>query len=203
MDHQTMIDNAGIKLCQIGIKLIAEENSLDASRSGNNTVYHHCDIYQGRPSYASCLHVMDHAAEGKHEDLRPECHKAYREGTCPAMKMRRAELKAGRALFFVDYRKLVAERKRIQDEAEPDILFGRRNKESVPRGKFIPTVFDNRGNPIFDKQKAAEVELHMQEAPDNSKFKPQKSKPKIERVGNGEIGIMQKVLEKVIQNDSK
>lgn len=198
MEHMELIDQAGIKLDAISLKLIQDEYPLDASRGGCNTVFHHCDVYQGRPSYASCLTVMDQAMEGKNFDLRPECHKAVANKTCPAMKLRKAELQAGRALFFVDYRDVVRERKRLADEAEPDILFGRRNKEVAPRGKFVPTVFDKKGQPIFDKQKAAEVELQKQEGPDNSKFnKPQKSKTnKIERVGNGEIGIMQRVLEK-------
>ncbi|WPH68509.1 hypothetical protein [Stenotrophomonas phage BUCTxx99] len=197
MEHMELIDQAGIKLDAISLKLIQDEYPLDASRGGCNTVFHHCEIYQGRPSYASCLTVIDQAMEGKNFDLRPECHKAVADRTCPALAMRKAELQAGRALFFVDYRDVVRERKRLADEAEPDILFGRRSKEAVPRGKFVPTVFDAKGQPIFDKQKAAEVEIHIQEGPDNSKFKkPQKSKPKIERVGDGDVSIMQRVLEK-------
>lgn len=201
MEQQALIDKAAIKLCPISIKLIQEEYPVDASRGGCNVIYHGCDIYQGRPSYASCLTVMDHAFEGKYEELRPECHRAVKAGTCPALAMRKAELKAGRALFFVDHRDMARERQKLIDETEPEILFGRRSKESAPRGKFVPTVFDKKGQPIFDKEKASEVELHLQVGPDNNKFKPQKSKPKIERVGNGEVNIMQKVLEKKLNDD--
>lgn len=202
MEQQALIDKAAIKLDPIGIKLIQEEYPVDASRGGCNTIYHHCDVYQGRPSYASCLTVMDQAFEGKYEELRPECHKAVKAGTCPALAMRKAELKAGRALFFVDYRDVVRERQALHAATEPEILFGRRSKDTAPRGKFVPTVFDKKGQPIFDKQKASEIELHIQEGPDNNKFKPQKSKPKIERVGAGEVNIMQKVLEKKL-NDAQ
>lgn len=200
MEHLELIEKAGIKLDAISLKLIQEEYSHEASRRGTNTVFHACNVMAGRFSYASCLTVMEQAFAGKNEELRPECHAAIKARTCPALAMRKAELKAERALFFVDYQDVTRERKRLADEAEPDILFGRRNKEVAPRGKFVPTVFDANGNPIFDKKKAAEVELHVQEGPDNSKFDASKNKPKnkskIQHVGNGEANIMQKVLEK-------
>jgi len=203
MDQLELIEKAGIKLDAISLKLIQEEYPHEASRRGVNTVFHGCNIMQGRFSYASCLTVMDQAFAGKNEDLRPECHAAIRARTCPALAMRKAELKADRALFFVDYQDVTRERKRLADEAEPAILFGRRSKEVAPRGKFVPTVFDKQGRPIFDKQKAAEVELQKQEGPDNTKFKkPQKPKPKIELMGDGEASIMQRVLEKKL-NESQ
>lgn len=194
MNHEELIEKAAIKLCPIGIKLIAEEHPIAASRSGNNTVFHHCDIYQGRPSYASCLHVMDHAAAGINAELRPECHAAIAKGTCPAQAMRKEELKAGRALFFVNYQDLVVQRKIAQDAAADTVLFGRRAKETTKGKKFVPTVFDDKGQPIFDKQAAAEAA--------HEPTKPAKSKPKLEQVGRASDDIMQRVLEKRLENES-
>lgn len=196
MNHDELIEKAGIKLCDIGIKLIHEPAPLAQSRSGSNTVYHACDILQARPSYASCLHVMDHQAEGVHVDLRPECHAAIACRTCPAQKMRMAELKAGHALFFVDYQALTREREARAKAADDGILFGRRGRDPAAKTKkFVPTVFDAKGQPIFDNKVLAELE----ENPVVIKPKTQK----LERVGKKDPNnIMQKVLEKVIDNES-
>lgn len=138
-DQMELVEKAGIKLCQIGIKLIQEERDMALSRGGRNTVYHNCDIYQGRPNYAACLMVMDQAFDGVNRELRPQCHDAIANRTCPALAMRKAELQAGRALFFVDYTEL-RERRQVQwalDEQNSPVQFRRRDGGG---GRFKPTV---------------------------------------------------------------
>lgn len=72
---------------------------VDASRSGRNTVYHHCDQIERRTSYAVCLFTIDAHEKGK---LRPdsECYQHIQRGECRAVGFRQQEIEAGRALFY-------------------------------------------------------------------------------------------------------
>lgn len=179
MTHQELIDQAAIKLCPIGIELIAEPNDLSMSRSGFNTVFHHCDIYQGRPSYASCLHVIELTMEkGDDFTLRPDCSKAIRERNCPAVKMRMEELKAGHALFFVDYKKLM-ERRGMQaalDRETSPVQFRRKRSPQ----EFKPTT--------------------VMPAPRVEKPISTPAKPVSEPDYN--TNIMEKVVKKVLENEA-
>lgn len=183
MTHQELIDKAKIKLCPIGIKLIEEENPVSASRSGKNTVYHHCEVYQGRPSYASCLMVMDMVAEGT-AHLRPDCELAIKSGNCPAVAMRKAELRAGRSLFYVDYERLTAKRREqwaLDRETSP-VQF-RRNKTEK---KFVPTTFSAEDIEQEKKQRKPEPVTVTTKSKDEDDYN---------------TNIMEKVVKKVIDND--
>ena len=72
---------------------------VDASRSGRNTVYHHCDQIERRTSYAVCLFTLAAHEKGK---LRPdsECYQHIQRGECKAVGYRQQEIEAGRALFY-------------------------------------------------------------------------------------------------------
>lgn len=180
MTHQELIDQAAIHVCSIGAVLIAEENPVSASRGGRNTVFHHCDIYQGRPSYASCLAIMDKTFEGTNE-YRPECAEAIHNGTCPALAMRRAELQAGRALFFVDYTELSKRRKeQYAIDRENSVIQFRRNK-ATPTTRFPLTTVK-----VFDAED----------------IKARKTPPKNEvSEDDFNTNIMEQVVKKALNND--
>lgn len=141
MNHLELVEREGIKLCAIEIKLIQEDNPLEMSLGGRNTVYHPCEVYQGRPSYASCLTVINKIRAGNEliKTLRPECVTAVENGTCKAMGMRKEEELAGRALFFVDYLRMREERDRAAALAllNSPIKLKRSTREGMPRGKPV------------------------------------------------------------------
>lgn len=72
---------------------------VDASRSGKNTVYHHCGQLERRASYAVCLFTLERFEKGK---LRADsdCFQPLEKGLCSALALRAQEVEAGRALFF-------------------------------------------------------------------------------------------------------
>lgn len=182
MTHQELIDNANIRLCKIGAVMVTEDHPVAASRSGKNTVYHHCEIYQGRPSYASCLMVMDQTFEGVNH-LRPDCQIAIEAGTCPALAMRRAELKAGKALFYVDYIELT-KRRAIQNELDREsspIQFRRNRTEK----RFVPT------------------QVQVLDADDIKSAPRKQTKPQVETEADDyNTNIMEQVVKKVLNDNN-
>lgn len=133
MPHPKQID---LHLCPVGTVLLQKEYPPEASKAGRNTVYHSCEVYGGRPSYASCLFTLDAIAEGR-DNLRPHCAEAVRNGTCVAVQMQKDEQAAGRALFFVDYLELTEARRAqwAKDLEESPIQFRRRDRKEGVRWK--------------------------------------------------------------------
>lgn len=167
-----------LKLCPIGFELVQEEHPVEASRSGCNTVFHYCDSQGIRASYAGCLHTIEAVFDGRGQ-LRPECEAAINAGTCNAVPLRKLELKANRALFFVDYRVLM-ERRRAQwalDEENSPIQFRRKRGDR----KFVPSQV----TPIAEEQP-----------------QPKRQKPQIEAPTEIQTNIMEQVLKKKVQDDS-
>ncbi|WP_429236564.1 hypothetical protein [Aeromonas salmonicida] len=72
---------------------------VDASRSGKNTVYHHCGQLERRASYGVCLFTLECFDKGK---LRSDsdCYQPISSGSCSAIALKAREIEAGRALFF-------------------------------------------------------------------------------------------------------
>ncbi|MGU5794286.1 hypothetical protein ACV1DW_15755 [Aeromonas hydrophila] len=72
---------------------------VDASRSGKNTVYHHCGQLERRAAYGVCLFTLECFDKGK---LRTDsdCYQPISSGSCSAMALKAREIEAGRALFF-------------------------------------------------------------------------------------------------------
>ncbi len=98
---------------------------VDASRSGKNTVYHHCGQLERRSSYAVCLFTLQQFERGK---LRAdsECHQPLSKGLCSALALRAREVEAGRALFFKERVIPVV----VQDEEPVQIITGPTKPES-------------------------------------------------------------------------
>lgn len=189
-EHQELLDKANIKTDAITLKLIESEQPLSASRAGRNMVFHSCDVLQFRPSYASCLMVMDQTAEGKNH-LRPECELAIQSGTCPAVEMRKAELRAGRALFSVDYIELAAARKaQAEYDAEHSVIqFRRRDKNT----KFVPTRTDELKPAVYDAD-------DLRAAP--KKYGTVVTKPAPVEEPDYNVNIMEQVVQKVLNDHS-
>jgi len=97
----------------------------DASRSGKNTVYHHCGQLERRASYAVCLFTLEQFDKGK---LRTdsECHQHIDKGLCSALALRAQEVAAGRALFFKERIVPVV----VKDEEPVQIVTGPTKPES-------------------------------------------------------------------------
>lgn len=185
IDHDDLIEQASIKLCPIGITLIHHEHETSKSRSACNTVFHHCDVMEQRRSYTSCLAIMDLAFAAGDDELpiALECQAAIRNGTCPAVRMRKAELQAGRALFYVDYVELMRRRAaQAEIDAESSPIQFRRKKAHT---KFTPTVMPSDVAAPATKRKPAPRTTAEPEMVD---YEP-------------ETNIMEQVLKKVI-NDS-
>lgn len=171
-----------LKLCPIGFELIQDEHPVGMSRSGKNTVFHYCDALGQRASYAGCLHTLDAIAEGRGE-LRPDCVIAQAQGNCAAINMRKAELKLGRTLFFVDYEELLARRQEqyARDLEESPIQFRRKKRT----GAFTAT----RITPVEGAESEQPVEI---------KVEPKRSEP-VEIQTN----IMEQVLKKKVNDEQQ
>ncbi len=192
-----LTDDEIAKLCQdpFGEALLLKEYPVELSRSPQNTIYHYCDVYQGRSSYAACLHFLDANIEGRGY-LRPDCEVAVKKGICPAVKMRKRELQAGRALYYVNYQE-IGEMRRVayeREAAESPIQF-RKNKTPT---KFIPIAV------IPTDESAAEqapLALKVKSKP-QPRVKKRDSVPAPTLMDQEiETNIMQKVLEKRLENE--
>ncbi len=120
---QPDIKNTGPEISQ---DCLTKEIPIQLSMAGYNAYYHHCNVYQGRSSYAVCQHTIDAVSEGRVQ-LRSECQNAVLNGTCPAIKMREQEREAGKALFFIDRRETL--KKLGEQLATPSstVRYGKRN----------------------------------------------------------------------------
>jgi hypothetical protein len=147
-----------LKLCPIGFELLEEENDVDASRGGNNIVFHYCDPTVSRDSYAGCLNTLEAIVEGRGH-LRPDCEEAVRNGTCPAVAMRKQELMANRALYFVNYKELMRRRGLEWESAERVVQYGRRRHQSQPLNTTRVNTPPVITKPIAPKHTAA-PEIH-------------------------------------------
>lgn len=78
------------------------DTPTDASKSGDNSYYLHCESFGCRRAYAVCLRVIDAFEAGKPRWQDPGCNKAIQAGPtqCPALKMRSEERAAGKPIFF-------------------------------------------------------------------------------------------------------
>ncbi len=113
------------------------------SATGNNAYYiDTCAIVGQRPSYASCLTKIAARKEGRLPTALADCSAAIGKCECPAQAMRKKEIDAGQAMFFINRRKLnefVAEQEGITHQA----ILAMPNKQvptPAPKKKPITTV---------------------------------------------------------------
>lgn len=106
----------------LDIKFIDDETyPVEASESGDNAFYMNgCDAVGGRPNYAACLAKCAARKKGRLSELYSECSAAIGGKRCPALEMRKQEIAAGKALYFISRPKLKAfnqYRRRMEVEA--------------------------------------------------------------------------------------
>lgn len=71
----------------------------EASRAGRNRYYHQCEPVGSSRHYGVCLFTLEAFERGQKLNETP-CVEAMRNGTCPALAMRKQERDAGQALYF-------------------------------------------------------------------------------------------------------
>jgi hypothetical protein len=100
------------------------------SEGGINAYYlDDCAVVGHRPNYAVCLNKVN--ALKRDGTLRgSECETAIRHKTCKALALRKEELKAGRAIYFVHRDKLRAFNEERDAKARP--VVSERSKQHAP-----------------------------------------------------------------------
>lgn len=115
------------------------------SATGINAYYiDTCAVVGQRPSYASCLAKVAARKEGRLPTAQAECSAAIGKCECPAQAMRKQELDAGQAMFFINRKKLnafVAEQEGITREA----LMAMPQTKTPPSPKKAPVVTTTGG----------------------------------------------------------
>lgn len=112
-----------------------QNHPVDASLGGDNAFYlGHCGVVDHRPPYAMCMkHVADRK-EGRLDSRWAACSAAVGNKTCAAIKLRKEELAAGKALYYVPrsrMRELAAEREEESNSRFARLLEG--GKRTVER----------------------------------------------------------------------
>lgn len=85
-----------------------DSHPIEASESGQNAHYcDHCNHAGHKPSYAACLHKIKLRKSGRLNTIWSDCSAAIGRKDCQALAMRKQEIDAGKALFFIDRAKLL------------------------------------------------------------------------------------------------
>jgi hypothetical protein len=109
--------------------LFDKEYPIERSMSGDNSLYHFCETFNARSNYAVCLHTILAArrCDPDQEALRPMCYDAIKARQCPAIEMRREEIEAKRALYYLSRNEITAIREREAAETAPEhrIMYGK------------------------------------------------------------------------------
>jgi hypothetical protein len=73
------------------------------SESGKNAHYHHCSVKDQRCNYAACLNTIKKSKNGtlKPQSDRANCDQTIKMGECPAVAMRKEEVVAKEALYYI------------------------------------------------------------------------------------------------------
>lgn len=79
----------------------APEFGIELSADGKRNAHHHICLHTGnRPAYAVCLHLCSERKKGRLREIYSECSAVIGKGECVALKMRKEEIEAGRAIYF-------------------------------------------------------------------------------------------------------
>lgn len=146
------------------------------SMGGINAFYFHCDTYQGRSNYAVCQHTIDAVLEERVQ-LRSGCVDMIRNGTCPALAMRKREEEAGKALFFIDRREQLARFAEASAKSSELVRYGKsRAGNPMPRGRQVSMEEAGRFKEELRKKQAAATEAARRATPtpkvDDGSFNP-------------------------------
>lgn len=101
----------------------------EASEQGCNAFYlPGCEVVGHRPAYAACLKKIADRKEGRLITNLSECSAAIGKKECQAQRMRKEELVEGRALYFVN-------RKKLQSFQQYQTEMEQQRFASMPSGK--------------------------------------------------------------------
>lgn len=92
---------------------------VEMSAKGSNAYHHGCDVTGHRAGYCVCVNKLL-AYEAGRRDFLEECVRGIQYGTCPAKIMRKREVEAGMAIYYVDRAKLSAARDAVWDARAAD-----------------------------------------------------------------------------------
>lgn len=117
-----------------------DEYTVDDSASGNNAYYVACSVVGQHAAYAACLSRLTQRKEGRLSVSYAACSSAIGKKDCPAIEMRKQELAAGKAMFFINRIKLTAysnERdavatQELANRMQPHVPADYRPKRSLP-----------------------------------------------------------------------
>lgn len=84
-------------------QVIESTEELPVSRSADrdNFYFHYCDQLGQQAHYMVCLHKIEERKEGRLKSVWAECSAAIGNKQCPALAMRKEELRVGKAIYFV------------------------------------------------------------------------------------------------------
>lgn len=96
----------------------AENYPVESSASGENAYYlNNCEVVGHRPAYCVCLRKIEERKNGALATVYSDCSAAIGKKQCPAQRMRKEELAEGRAIYFINRRKVNAFRQ-YEEEME-------------------------------------------------------------------------------------
>jgi hypothetical protein len=77
--------------------------TIEKSAEGTNAYYcDYCNVAGYRPNYASCLRRIKDAEKGELSTVEASCGTAIKRGICPSLELQREEVKAGKALYYLN-----------------------------------------------------------------------------------------------------
>lgn len=78
----------------------------ERSKGGDNAHFHLCMEIGERKAYAACLSLIEQRKDGRLPIAYAQCSAAIGKKECPALAMRKQEKEAGKAMFFINRKKL-------------------------------------------------------------------------------------------------
>ena len=81
----------------------------EASRDGKRNAFHvSCQVVGHNRPYAACLRLIDERKDGRLQVVYADCSAAIGKKQCPALQMRREEVEAHKAIYFIERARMLA-----------------------------------------------------------------------------------------------
>jgi len=134
---------------------------VTASCGGDNAFYlGHCGVVDHRPPYAMCLKHIADRKEGRLDPRWAACSAAVGNKTCAALKLRKEEIAADQALYFVPrsrVQEMAAERDSASNERFARIAAGGKRSGGKPQRKAAEPKQESIGAAIGEANCFAEA----------------------------------------------
>jgi hypothetical protein len=117
--------------------------SLDKSESGTNAFYFDdCTIVGRTAAYCVCMKRLSESKRGEISEMNSSCGDAINHNTCKAARMRREEVAAGHALYYVSRARINAKYETRQLELHEKIasLSNKKSSFNMPVARTVPKV---------------------------------------------------------------